>query len=62
MSKRLGTLIATVSGVQFYEHATLGDDVGLIAVWNGAEVQTDYYDVPDVAEVGFPEDFMQTYA
>lgn len=46
------TLIGTVLGIRFYEHPTLGDEAGLIAIdLSGQAYQTDWYDLPQDSDL-----------
>ena len=60
MSKA-GTYIGSVCGITFYEHKTLGDEAGLVAVYEDQEVMTDHYDLPDFREIESAVEFMQSY-
>ena len=44
------TLICTVAGVKFYECPTNGDEVPLVAIYNGLRVTTDTFEMPEVEE------------
>lgn len=60
--KTKATLIGTVCGIAFHEHLKYGGDVGLIAVHAGEALQTDWYDLPTVDDIGDrPAGFMATY-
>lgn len=55
------TEIGRVDGIIFYGHPYLGGDTGLIAVYNGEAVTTDWYDLPSHDEIEDADDFIDCY-
>lgn len=47
------TFIGTVAGIRFFEHPSFGDEAALIVKQDGRWVDTHFWEIPDIEELGF---------
>lgn len=45
------TYYGVVAGINFLEHPRLGDEVGMLALYDGKIYQTDWYDLPQYTDI-----------